>query len=313
MNIFKALSQGKGAVNEENTSSFLAYLLNPNEDHGLGNVFLCEFLTSLEQAQAKKDNLSEILKNIIDKNQLKYENKDIKVRLETKYNVAREDKNTCAIDFELVFENSENGSEEFKFCIENKTKVNSVTPNQLQEEYEAVINARKENENNSKIVMIYLTPDSDKCLEEYQKLTTQSYDSSAWITWYSTDENNTSCRTIKNMIENLMEKERSCKIAPIPEYLLHTLKAFLFFFVKPVSSRRNEVVTGEFREIKYGEDYTIRKYKNGRIEVVDNEGNLFGNTKEALRNICDKEKWEYRTDYTTHQLGDWVIKQLKGK
>ena len=30
MNIFEALSQGKGSINEENTSSFLAYLLKPS-------------------------------------------------------------------------------------------------------------------------------------------------------------------------------------------------------------------------------------------------------------------------------------------
>ena len=35
MNIFEALSQGKGRINEENTSSFLANLIKENESHVL--------------------------------------------------------------------------------------------------------------------------------------------------------------------------------------------------------------------------------------------------------------------------------------
>jgi len=34
MNIFRILSSNDGSINEPNVSSFLAYLLDPNEDHG---------------------------------------------------------------------------------------------------------------------------------------------------------------------------------------------------------------------------------------------------------------------------------------
>lgn len=44
MNIFKILAQGDGSINEPNVSAFLGYLLNPNEDHGLGSRFLEPFL-----------------------------------------------------------------------------------------------------------------------------------------------------------------------------------------------------------------------------------------------------------------------------
>lgn len=44
MNIFEALSYGKGRINEENTSSFLAYLLKGDESHGLRYEFLERFL-----------------------------------------------------------------------------------------------------------------------------------------------------------------------------------------------------------------------------------------------------------------------------
>ena len=44
MNIFRILAQGDGAIQEPNISAFLGYLLNPNEDHGLGSNFLESFL-----------------------------------------------------------------------------------------------------------------------------------------------------------------------------------------------------------------------------------------------------------------------------
>jgi hypothetical protein len=44
MNIFKILAQGDGTINEPNVSAFLGYLLDPNEDHGLGSKFLERFL-----------------------------------------------------------------------------------------------------------------------------------------------------------------------------------------------------------------------------------------------------------------------------
>lgn len=44
MNIFRILAQGDGSINEPNVSAFLGYLLDPNEDHGLGSKFLEQFL-----------------------------------------------------------------------------------------------------------------------------------------------------------------------------------------------------------------------------------------------------------------------------
>ena len=44
MNIFKILSSGDGTIKEPNLSAFLAYLLNPKADHGLGSSFLQKVL-----------------------------------------------------------------------------------------------------------------------------------------------------------------------------------------------------------------------------------------------------------------------------
>ena len=55
MNIFKALCNGKGSINEENTSSFLGYLLNPYEDHGMKD----EFLYAIKKHSYPLDNIKE--------------------------------------------------------------------------------------------------------------------------------------------------------------------------------------------------------------------------------------------------------------
>jgi hypothetical protein len=44
MNIFSVLSMGKSRLRETSMSAMLAYLLNPNQDHGLGYRFLKSFL-----------------------------------------------------------------------------------------------------------------------------------------------------------------------------------------------------------------------------------------------------------------------------
>ncbi len=48
MNIFKILANGYGSINENNVSAFLGYLLDPNENHGLGYEFLKLFLKEFE-------------------------------------------------------------------------------------------------------------------------------------------------------------------------------------------------------------------------------------------------------------------------
>lgn len=49
MNVFDALSMGKGRLNEENLSAMLGYLLSPTQTHGLGSSFLALLLNTLKE------------------------------------------------------------------------------------------------------------------------------------------------------------------------------------------------------------------------------------------------------------------------
>ena len=71
MNIFRILAQGDGSINEPNISAFLGYLLNPNEDHGLGSYFLEQFLeqhfvfcNSLNESKNEKTSVNSIYNSL---------------------------------------------------------------------------------------------------------------------------------------------------------------------------------------------------------------------------------------------------------
>ena len=54
MNLFRTIASGKHAFREEFVSAFLAYLLSPKMDHGLGFAVLSRLLTHVaEKNQAK--------------------------------------------------------------------------------------------------------------------------------------------------------------------------------------------------------------------------------------------------------------------
>ena len=49
MNIFGTLSQSSGFIDKHNAAAFLAFLLNPNEEHGLSTAFLRNFLQEIQE------------------------------------------------------------------------------------------------------------------------------------------------------------------------------------------------------------------------------------------------------------------------
>ena len=109
MNIFEVLSQGKGSINEENISSFLAYLLDPNEDHGLYTEFLERFLAQLglKSSEIDSDNFDITL--------------EFPVKTDKKYYI------------DLIFETNN-----YIIAIENKILESSKRKNQLQNEYDGL-------------------------------------------------------------------------------------------------------------------------------------------------------------------------------
>ena len=130
MNIFEVLSQGKGSINEENISSFLAYLLDPNEDHGLYTEFLERFLAQfgLKSSEIDSDNFDITL--------------EFPVKTDKKYYI------------DLIFETNN-----YIIAIENKILESSKRKNQLQNEYDGLKESEFYKEIGRKpIIMVSLSP-----------------------------------------------------------------------------------------------------------------------------------------------------------
>ncbi len=151
MNIFETLNHGKGCINEENISSFLAYLLDPNEDHGLETVFLEKFLNKL--------NLSDGEIKTTDMNNL-----DITLEFPA-------DKRYI----DIVFETSEH-----IIAIENKILEKSKQNGQLQDEYNGLKISDEYKNSNKAILMIYLVPEDKGEKIELDKSRNDDYKLLLW-------------------------------------------------------------------------------------------------------------------------------------
>ncbi len=63
MNIFRALSQGYGRLNEQNMSAMLGFLLAPYEAHGMSDGFLRRFLEAVANNCNDPSRFNNILNN----------------------------------------------------------------------------------------------------------------------------------------------------------------------------------------------------------------------------------------------------------
>ena len=191
MNIFEILNQGKGYINEENISSFLAYLLDPNEDHGLGTVFLEKFLKKLNltDGEIKTTNMN-----------------NLNIKLEFQVNIP------AKRYIDIVFETSEH-----IIAIENKILESSKRPKQLEDEYNGLKSSENYKNSNKAILMVYLVPEKDKKENfEPDKNNKDKYELLLW-------------KDVNKILIKILCKENRGRINPIYDYTKHTIKAFISF------------------------------------------------------------------------------------
>lgn len=169
MNIFAALSNGKGSINEENVSSFLAYLLDPNEDHNLDRNFLDKFLDKLQLSPTEINSTT---------------SESIDVKLE------------FPVDnrfIDIVFETSEH-----IIAIENKISEKALKDGQVQEEYDRLrfSNCCITDDKQAKdIFMVYLVP--EECKNKDTNINTKDKDRYQIVLW----------KDVLNILKNISEDD----------------------------------------------------------------------------------------------------------
>jgi|LWDU01.1.fsa_nt_gi hypothetical protein len=276
MNIFKILSSGNGSIKEPNISSFLGYLLDPGQEHGLKDGFLKTLIDPLilesgvESLIISRDsvvvnltNESAYTANVI---------LEAKVELQTsKYRF---------IDIVVEILNKEK-EVIFLVCIENKIRGGSVTEGQLNEQLEGI--KTKDKYKGVGIGYIYLTPDSSgKCKEEYKSFVEKNKDIPAkHVFWKGHDD------SIYNLLVEMLKQESIGKIEPIFEYSKYTIKSFLNFidtnFQSYVEEKRNVNITLDYKKPigEYIKDIRNTLDEDQKITVEDLKKSIVSLVKEA--------------------------------
>ena len=250
---------GKSNLHEPSISAMFAFLLNPNQDHGLGKKVIDIFLS-----QSNNDLYGRYVNN----DKIKF---DIDLEVPYLHNNKRND-----IDIQIKIMDT-SYKELHRIIIENKIKTGASNPKQLKAYYKAVLNDKDNDDafelDEKNLSVIFLTPkQKNKRLEE--EFNNLNINNKSWLYWNSNDDNE---NTIVKLIQNILRQEQEALISPINEYMRHTLKAFAHYIIETINindgKNRVGIDIGELKRqetIKIGqENYTITLRDSGQIQLFD--------------------------------------------
>lgn len=278
MNIFKILSSADGTINEPNISAFLAYILNPKEDHSLG----CEFLSEILAAD-DGFNLIEDSKNNF---RSKIENDNYRVEIKSEQTVfpnENDEKHHRDIDVLIQISEKNSGRVKYAICLENKILTQSASDeNQLREEMKGLANLYKENSPDVKLGLIYLVPEKiDKINGFFDAVDSANKKMLLW----KSDDNSTP--TIKKSLAKILMDESIGAIDPIYDSMKHLIKSFIAFinYDFKCASEVNEIQT---EKNDYGKP--IREYLKDIWKELDFEKEYnVDDIRDELKSLVKKE------------------------
>ncbi|WP_454875211.1 PD-(D/E)XK nuclease family protein [Paraburkholderia xenovorans] len=273
MNIFYALSEGRGRLTETNLSAFAAFLLAPHQPHGLSNAFLRAFLTEVAACCGEPERFSAALSHPL---------LSVEVGLEKGYGkpVSR----IVDIEIKLVTGDGDAQQTVHHIVIENKVKAGAAQPQQLAEQFACISEVNRDSP--TVITVVFLTPPGEAAAlqAEFAALDIESRHPhrKAWLRWTGGPEGQ---RPVSELIRDLLRREAIADIEPITDYTRHTLKAFVQFLQQrivdeSVAKRRfaspdlTDVIEQRLVELD-GKDYVITRYRGAGatapVKVFDAE------------------------------------------
>lgn len=269
MNIFKILSSYDGTLKEPNISAFLSYLIDPNEDHGLGNWFVIELM--------KNSSDFKLLSETTDAFRSKLENGNYTVNIKPEFTVESNNNKRRDIDIliEIFSSNSEKPS--YAICLENKIYETSIADkNQLIDEMIGLQNLyNSDGISNTKIGLIYLIPKlTNKAKESFEKVSGNK----KCIFWKE-DEN-----SISFFIKKILQLEADGRIDPVYDTMKYTLRSFLSFIENDFKStyeyksnyveKQNygkpviEYITDIYNSLDDDQDYEVKEIKEKLSKLI---------------------------------------------
>ncbi|MCM4160885.1 hypothetical protein FHG64_17845 [Antarcticibacterium flavum] len=222
MNIFRILSSNDGSINEPNVSSFLAYLLDPGEDHGISGLLLQEILNDITGANKSFLDKIQYSNRITDLS--KYSGYTINILPELSVNIEKQGKRRRR-DIDIIVEIIDNKKNEllYSICLENKISDSSIIRDglQLEEELLGLQNYYLESDLKPEIYFVYLTPTpSEISRDSFEKL---NYDKKYHLYW-DNHEN-----SVFNKLLKIFNDEKQGLIDPINNQSSYLIKSFLSF------------------------------------------------------------------------------------
>lgn len=222
MNIFRILSSNDGSINEPNVSSFLAYLLDPSEDHGISSLLLQQILNDI--TETNNHFLSKIQYNNRITDLSKYSGYTINIIPELSVYLEKKGKRRRR-DIDIIIEIIDNKTNEiiYSICLENKITDSSIIREdfQLEDELKGLQNYYSESTCSPEIYLVYLTPTpSNVSKYSFEKL---DYDKKHHLYW-DNDEN-----SVFNKLLNIFNNEKEGLIDPINNQSSYLIKSFLSF------------------------------------------------------------------------------------
>ena len=226
MNLFDILSAGKRDLNEENVSSFLAWILDPKQSHGCGLLFLTRLL------------------NIVDNDKYqpwlsKIQSVDVLLEEKVETNSGRE----RSIDIVIIIRCTD--GKYIIFAIENKIRECVCDKLQLQEEYEGLIKSYPD----ADISLLYLTPNKLVTL----LLNDFKINSLTWADF----GNETNYSSIVVMLRTILKDDFDAKINPLSNELKFVLKSFIVFAENGFRAQINKTQVTVNRRNKYFKDSVV--------------------------------------------------------
>jgi hypothetical protein len=275
VNIFNELSSGDYKLNEPAITGFLRYIIDPEGDHGLKNLFLSD--------------IYDIIFPKANNDRIQHYEIEIKIEAKLRKNDYRKDTDI------LILFRSNDGELKNVICIENKIRDSSVSSNQMSDQYNHLNSELKNDKDDEynikdikkiKIGMILISlrenPKVEKELNKLELISDNHY--KKFIPWLGKNG-------IIRMFQNYLFKEGIGKIPSINKDFIFILKNFIEFALNEFTSQAEieEIVGGKYqRQLIYNFDDYLSQIKS----TIDHE--IYTDLIKLHKYIMDEHKVSFR-------------------
>jgi len=319
MNIFKALSQGDGSINETNVTSFLSFVFNETNDFSAALLLL--FIEHIENQST----------NIDFKNYIEISGKNYRQRINSfteKYTYSAipeyrlKNKNKTQ-DVDILITISERISEIdcCYFLIENKIKKSALKENQCLEQYQ-VFKTIEDFQENVPVFSILISPNYETFSTVIEKVIKEN-PLSVWLKWESENRN-----SVVDIFKQLIKLESNSDIPPININTQYIIKSFIDYISTELSIKEKTInysVAGsqvvEQTEFELNnKKYFLKRFDNKMIRIFDLNNEMINESvKPILREIIKKYKLNVDLERApgkrknTQMLGRDVIREMNNR